>query len=349
MKSFPDEAEITVRAGDGGAGSVSFLRTRHQPRGRPDGGHGGGGGDVILEASTSTRDLMLFRRRKVFQADHGGRGSSRDRHGKNGPPLTISVPLGTLVYNPENGELLGELLTPGTRMVLAKGGRGGMGNAHFVSSRIRSPRFCQPGEPGEERRLRLELQILADIGLMGAPNAGKTSLLKTLTASKARVGAFPFTTLNPQLGVLFGEVEEPLILAEIPGLIPGASLGKGLGHRFLRHIKRTRLLVQVIDLSGVDPQRPLAPLQELETEMVAFDPVLLTRPRLVVLNKIDLLPPDFPRQDVLRAYEAAGLRTLTVSAKTGEGIDALRQALWDEAARLKPLYEEPDKDLWEGV
>ena len=345
MKSFPDEAEITVRAGAGGAGSVSFLRTRHRPQGPPDGGDGGAGGDVILEAASATRDLILFKRRKIFQADKGGRGQKQDRHGKNGPPLIISVPPGTLVYNPGNGELLGELLTPGARLLLAKGGRGGKGNAHFVSSRLRSPRFAQPGEPGEERRIRLELQILADVGLMGVPNAGKTSLLKTLTASRARVGAFPFTTLNPQLGVLFGEMEEPLILAEIPGLIPGAHLGKGLGHRFLRHIKRTRLLVQVIDLSQVDPGRPLAPLKELETEMGAFDPALLTRPRLVVLNKVDLLPPDFPLKDVLRAYEDAGWRTLTVSAKTGEGIPELRRTLRAEAARLALQTPEEESSL----
>jgi GTP-binding protein len=219
---------------------------------------------------------------------------------------------------------------------VAKGGRGGKGNAHFVSSRLRSPRFSQPGEPGEEQRLRLELQILADVGLVGAPNAGKTSLLKALTASKARVGAFPFTTLNPQLGVLFGEeLEEPLILAEIPGLIPDAHKGKGLGHRFLRHIRRTRLLVMVIDLSGVDPAEPLTPLAELETEMEAFDPALARRPRLVVLTKLDLLPPGFPLAVAIRAYEGEGRRTLAVSAATGDGLPELRKALWEEASRLR--------------
>ena len=342
MKSFPDEVEITVRGGNGGAGSVSFLRSRHKPQGRPDGGTGGTGGDVILEASSGSRTLSLFKRRKIFQADKGGRGRSRDCHGKNGPPLIIPVPLGTLVYHPETRELLGELLQPGERLLVAKGGRGGKGNAHFVSSRLRSPRFAQPGEPGQEQKLRLELQILADIGLVGAPNAGKTTLLKALTASRARVGDFPFTTLSPQLGALTGEVvQEPLILAEIPGLIPGAHLGKGLGHRFLRHIKRTRLLLMVIDLSGVDPDEPLAPLKLLEAEMDAFDPGLALRPRLVVLNKTDLLDPDFPREAVVRAYEARGWRTFTVSAKKGEDIPALRAALWALSA---PPEKEPDPD-----
>ncbi len=186
-------------------------------------------------------------------------------------------------------------MTPGERFVLAKGGRGGKGNAHFVSSRMRSPRFSQPGEAGGERRIHLELQILADVGLMGAPNAGKTTLLKALTASKARVGAFPFTTLTPQLGVLPPDADqEPLILAEIPGLITGAHLGKGLGHRFLRHLQRTRLLIQVIDLSQIDPAAPFAPLEMLEAEMRNFDPSLLDKPRLVALNKIDALPAGLP-------------------------------------------------------
>ena len=230
MKSFPDEVDITVRAGNGGPGCVSFLRARFQPRGRPDGGNGGSGGDVILEVSSSLRTLSLFKRRRVLTAENGGRGQKQDRHGKNGASVIVPVPSGTRVFDADSGRLLKDLMTPGERLVLAKGGRGGMGNAHFTSSRIRSPRFCQPGEPGRERRIHLELQILADVGLMGAPNAGKTTLLKALTASKARVGAFPFTTLSPQLGVMGPDADhEPLILAEIPGLIEGSPPGQGSG------------------------------------------------------------------------------------------------------------------------
>ena len=298
--------------------------------GRPDGGNGGNGADVILETSPRLRTLADFRRRRVFQAENGKRGEKQDRHGKSGAPLIIPVPLGTRVFTAE-GRLWRDLVIPGERLVVAKGGRGGMGNAHFTSSRMRSPRFAQPGEPGQERQIHLELQILADVGLVGAPNAGKTSLLKALTASRARVGIFPFTTLTPQLGVLWpADDREALILAEIPGLIPGAHLGKGLGHRFLRHLQRTRLLVQVIDLSLVDPAQPLAPLQELEKEFQAFDPKLLDKPRLIALNKIDLLPPDFPRQQVLKAYLDAGWRCFMISAAAGLGLTALSDAIWEE-------------------
>ena len=334
MKSFPDEADITVRGGAGGSGCVSFLRARHRPRGRPDGGHGGAGGDVVLEASQSLRTLATFRRRRLFQADSGQPGQSQDRQGRNGTPAIIRVPLGTLVFDRDTDEFLGDLLAPGHRLVVAKGGRGGKGNAHFVSSRLRSPRFAQPGEKGEERRLHLELRLLADVGLVGLPNAGKSTLLRALTASKARVASFPFTTLSPQLGVISLPDREPLVLAEVPGLIPGAHRGKGLGQRFLRHLKRTRLLVQVIDFSQIDPEQPLAPLLELEAEMQAFDPDLPAKPRIVALNKADLLPPDFPRERVIKAYRQAGWRVFPLSALTGQGLAEFQQALLEEMTRL---------------
>jgi GTP-binding protein len=348
LKSFPDEAEIIVQGGAGGPGCVSFRRARFQPRGRPDGGNGGMGGDVILEASRHERTLAYFKRRKLFQADNGQAGQGQDRVGKNGSPLIIRVPPGTLVYDLESKELLGELLTDGKRLVAAKGGRGGKGNAHFTSSRLRSPRFAQPGEQGESRRLHLELQILADVGLMGPPNAGKTTLLRALTASQARVGDFPFTTLSPQLGVIHLEDQEPLLVAEIPGLIRGAHRGKGLGHRFLRHLKRTRILVQVVDLSQIDPNRPVAPLRELEEELAASDPSLLDKPRLIALNKVDLLPAGFPLDAVTEAYAGQGRRILVVSGLTGTGLPALRLAIATEMTRLGPTNSDitsPEPDF----
>ncbi len=341
MKYFPDEAEISVQGGAGGAGSVSFRRARYQPRGRPNGGNGGRGGDVILEASRHERTLTYFRRRHLFQADNGHAGLGSDCQGKKGATLVIRVPLGTLVYDQASGELVKELMADGDRLVAAKGGRGGKGNAHFTSSRLRSPRFAQSGEPGESRTLRLELQILADVGLMGPPNAGKTTLLKALTASRARVGDFPFTTLSPQLGVMYLDDQEPLVVAEIPGLIKGAHLGKGLGDRFLRHLTRTRILVQVVDVSQVDPERPLAPHLELEEELRASDPSLLTKPRLIILNKADLLPPGFPLDEVTRAYEGLGRQVLVVSGLTGTGLPELRRAIAAEALRIGPFNPEP--------
>jgi GTP-binding protein len=348
LKSFPDEAEIIVQGGAGGPGCVSFRRARFQPRGRPDGGNGGMGGDVILEASRHERTLAYFKRRRLFQADNGQAGQGQDRLGKNGSPLEVRVPLGTLVFDLESEELLGELITDGELLVAAKGGRGGKGNAHFTSSRLRSPRFAQPGEAGESRRLRLELQILAQVGLMGPPNAGKTTLLKALTPSKARVGDFPFTTLSPQLGVIYLDDQEPLTVAEIPGLIRGAHRGKGLGHRFLRHLKRTRILVQVVDASLIDPARPLAPFRELEEELAASDPSLLNKPRLIALNKLDLLPADFPLEEVTKAYAGLGWQILLVSGLTGTGLSELRQAIATEVARLGPANEDlasPEPDF----
>lgn len=327
-RRFADEAEILVRAGNGGPGCVSFDRQRFKPRGKPDGGDGGAGGDVVLVATVSRRTFDSFRHRRIFQAERGRAGQGQRQQGAEGADLIVAVPLGTQVFDADSGRLLGDLTAAGERLIVAHGGRGGKGNAHFTTSRHRSPKFAQPGEPGEVRRLRLELKVLADVGLVGLPNAGKTTLLTRLTASRARVAPYPFTTLGPNLGVLQDEEHEPLVIADIPGLIAGAHQGRGLGDRFLRHLQRTHLLVELVDASQLDEHDPWAPVEQLEQELRAYDPSLLSRPRLIVLNKIDLLPDDFPLPAVMAAFRQRGRRCLAVSALTGAGLDDLKAFLW---------------------
>jgi len=327
-RRFADEAEIMVKAGKGGSGCISFERLRFKPRGAADGGDGGKGGDVFLVASPTVQTLASFRHQHIFRAQNGQPGRSRLQTGAQGPDVTITVPVGTVVADLASGQVLADLLDPQVPLLVASGGRGGKGNAHFGSSRLRSPRFAQPGEPGEERQLWLELQLLADVGLIGLPNAGKTTLLARLTASKATGSPFPFSTLEPNLGVLQHAEHEPVILADIPGLIDGAHTGKGLGLRFLRHLKRTRLLLHVVDASQIDPQRPYEAVDLVLAELTSFDPDLLRRQHLVALNKIDLLPGDHPLSRLLAAFTRRGWPCQALSAHSGEGVDRLKQLLW---------------------
>ena len=333
-RQFADEAEITVKAGNGGAGCISFERLRFKPRGAADGGDGGRGGNVYLSASTSLRTLANFRHQQVFRAQNGQAGRSRLKTGAQGADLNIAVPPGTVVSDLDSGQLLGDLVEAQHVLIVAMGGRGGKGNAHFGSSRFRSPRFSQPGEPGLERRLRLELQVLADVGLIGLPNAGKTTLLTKLTASKAAASLYPFSTLEPNLGVLQHEEHDPIIVADIPGLIGGAHAGKGLGQRFLRHLKRNRLLLHVVDASQIDPQQPFAAVDLVLAELRAFEPDLLFKKHLVVLNKIDLLADDFPLPEVIAVFSRRGWRCLPLSAHTGESVPQLKELLWSEIEAL---------------
>mgnify|MGYP005842709247 CR=1 FL=1 len=327
-RHFADEADIIVQAGKGGSGCISFARRRFQPRGAADGGDGGRGGDVKLVASPSVQTLATFRQRRLFRAGNGVSGGSRLKTGAQGADLIITVPLGTMVTDQDKAQVLADLVQAGQEILVAAGGRGGKGNAHFSSSRLRSPRFAQPGEVGQERRLRLELQVLADVGLIGLPNAGKTTLLTRLTASKATPSAFPFSTLEPNLGVLQDDDHDPVVVADIPGLIAGAHAGKGLGQRFLRHLQRTRILVQVVDSSVIAPDDPLAGIDQVLEELRLCAPELVHKQHLLVLNKIDLLPPDFPLAAILAACAGRGWRALAVSAQTGQGLEALKELLW---------------------
>ena len=308
--AFVDEVTAFARGGKGGAGSASLLREPYKPRGGPDGGDGGPGGSVVLEVSPREHDLSHVADRPHLRAENGGPGARNNRSGAAGDDLVVAVPDGTVVR--EDGDLVADLVGEGSRAVVARGGRGGRGNARLAGPKDRVPRVAEPGEEGEERTLQLELHTVADLGLVGLPNAGKSTLLGALTAARPKVADYPFTTLTPNLGVLGGD--RRFVIADIPGLIEGASEGRGLGHRFLRHVERCRALLLVVDLSAVDPAADLATLR---AELAAYDPGLVERPNLVVATKADLV------EDVTPPEEAA----LAVSAVTGAGMAELADAV----------------------
>ena len=287
-----DRAQIYVKAGDGGNGSGSFRREKYVPRGGPDGGDGGRGGDVRLRVNPHLSSLLRFQFNERFIAEAGHAGAKRDRHGKSGEHLYVEVPPGTVVWDADTDELLADLTEPGEEVVVAKGGRGGLGNTHFKSSTRQAPRIAELGEPGEERNLRFDLRLIADVGLAGLPNAGKSTLLATVSAARPKIADYPFTTLAPNLGVVEvgGRGGETFVLADIPGLIEGASTGAGLGHEFLRHITRTKAIVHLLDASGgLEGRDPLVDFRTINAELAAFDPELAAKPMLVALNKIDLI------------------------------------------------------------
>lgn len=327
--AFVDEVKFFVKAGDGGNGCVSFLREKFVPKGGPNGGDGGRGGSVYLEADSGKHSLIDFRYRSHFKAERGGNGMGSDCHGRGGKDCIIQVPIGSVVTDAETGDVLADLTEPGQQFLAAQGGWGGLGNTRFASSTNRAPRKATPGKPGEERWLRLELKLLADVGLIGLPNAGKSTLLSKLSAANPKVAPYPFTTLEPQLGVLHFKIAEPCIIADIPGLIEGASEGVGLGHRFLRHIERTSILLHVIDASS---ENPLADYQILATELAAYKEELANRTRLLVLNKIDNLF-DEEQEAVKTLFAENGIKDiLMISALHDLGIDALK-------AKLEELLE----------
>ena len=281
---FIDKAEILVQSGTGGNGMMHFHREKYVPRGGPDGGDGGRGGDVILEVRATLNSLASFRFTTRFTAEDGKSGGTNNKSGKSADNLVVPVPPGTLVYDAASGDLLGDLTTPGQLLVVCKGGRGGRGNPHFKSSINQIPRTAENGEPGEEKRLRLELKLIADIGIVGVPNAGKSTLLSVLTNAKPKIAPYPFTTLDPNLGVANVDEETTVVLADIPGLVEGAAEGVGLGHDFLRHIQRTRVLIHLLDGLSADP---LADFSQINSELALFDPGLTKKPMIVAMNKID--------------------------------------------------------------
>lgn len=281
---FTDQVEINVKSGKGGDGMVHFRREKFIPMGGPDGGDGGKGGDVIFEVKTTLNTLSSFRQNQKFKAEDGIKGGPSQMSGRNGKDLVMYVPPGCVIFNAETDEIIGDLTQPKQRLVVCKGGRGGRGNQHFATSRNQAPRTAEKGEPAEEKRLRLELKLIADIGLIGVPNAGKSTLLSVLTNAKPKIAPYPFTTLEPNLGVAYINDDTTVVLADIPGLIEGASQGAGLGHDFLRHIQRTRVLIHLLDGLSEDP---LADYSQINSELALFDPNLAKKPQLVALNKID--------------------------------------------------------------
>jgi GTP-binding protein len=333
---FIDEATIYVRSGRGGAGMMHFHREKYVPRGGPDGGDGGRGGDVVFRVVKTLNTLNSFRFKRKYIAPDGGNGGPSNMSGRSAENLVIPVPPGTIVYDATTNELLGDLVEDGQELIICKGGRGGRGNQHFATSRNQAPRTAEKGEPPEEKNIRLELKLLADIGIVGVPNAGKSSLLSAVTNARPKIADYPFTTLEPNLGVARLDEETDLILADIPGLIEGAHQGVGLGDDFLRHIQRTRVLIHVLDGSAEDP---LADFSQINSELALFDPVLGQKPQVVVVNKIDL-PVVKDRWDDLRnGLKKRGYEAFAISALTRENITPV---LW-KAHQL--LLETPELEI----
>jgi GTP-binding protein len=317
---FVDEIDIFVKGGDGGAGCVSFRREKYVPHGGPDGGDGGNGGSVWLEADPALTTLLDFHYKRHYHAERGTHGEGSNRHGASGDDLVLRVPLGTVVTDRDTGERLGDLAVPGQRVCAAPGKRGGRGNARFASSTNRAPRRADLGRPGPERWLHLELKLLADVGVIGFPNAGKSTLVSRLSAAKPKIADYPFTTLAPTLGIVRVDDERSFVIADLPGLIPGAADGKGLGHQFLRHTERTRLLLHLLDLDPQTGRDPLDDYAAINRELAAYSPELAGRPQILVANKSDL-PEAAPRRDEVERHCAENdLPLVVISAATGAGL-----------------------------
>jgi GTP-binding protein len=338
---FIDIAEIIVHSGKGGNGMVHFRREKYVPLGGPDGGDGGRGGDVILQVQPTLNSLAAFRFTTRYAAGDGRGGGSNNKSGRSADNLVVPVPPGTLVYNAGTGDLLGDLVSPGQQLVVCRGGRGGRGNPHFKSSTNQVPRTAENGEPGEEKRLRLELKLIADIGIVGVPNAGKSTLLAALTNARPKIADYPFTTLDPNLGVASLDDETTIVLADIPGLVEGAAQGVGLGHDFLRHVQRTRVLIHLLDGLSADP---LADFAQINSELALFDPNLAHKPQIVALNKIDQpeVLESWPR--IKKELKKRGYEALAISALRRTNVRTLLQKAAKMVAQT-PIPPEPEQAL----
>jgi GTP-binding protein len=341
---FIDEAQIEVIAGDGGNGAASFRREKYIPRGGPDGGDGGRGGSISLIADRNINTLIDYRFARIHRAKRGGNGRGADQYGRGAEDIVLRVPVGTVITDAESGEHIADLATDGAIALVAKGGQGGLGNLHFKSSVNRAPRQATPGETGEHRKLRLELKVLADVGLLGMPNAGKSTLIRAISAARPKVADYPFTTLAPNLGVVRVDENKSFVVADVPGLIEGAADGAGLGHQFLRHLQRTRLLLHIVDIAPFDGAvDPVADARAIVRELERYDPALAAKPRWLVLNKLDLIDAGERAQRVaafVKAYRWKG-RVFPVMAISGDGCRELVYAIqeWLEAHPALPAAE----------
>jgi GTPase len=327
---FIDETTIFIKAGDGGNGCVAFRREAHVPRGGPSGGDGGNGGDVIFEADPQLSTLLDYKYQRHYKAERGEDGRGKDQYGKSGRDLVLRVPVGTVVHDADTGEIISDLADPGARFVAARGGRGGWGNIHFKSPWNQAPQRADPGTAGEERSLRLELKLLADVGLLGYPSVGKSSLIAKISRARPKIADYPFTTLVPNLGVVTLSDDRAMVVADIPGLIEGAAEGAGLGHRFLRHVERTRVLLHLVeahDMTGPD-RDPLRDFDTLNGELRKYAPELAEKPQVVALNKIDLTESRSRADEVAARFAERGIELFRISAATGEGVPALLEVLW---------------------
>jgi len=338
---FFDQVKIFVKGGNGGDGCVAFRREKYVPFGGPSGGNGGAGGDVYLEVDRNLNTLIHFKKRSHFKAEAGQRGSGKKQQGGNGQDRTVPVPPGTMVYDADSDELLADLVEEGQRVLVARGGRGGRGNAAFATPTNQAPRLAEHGEPAQERWLRLDLKLIADVGVIGMPNAGKSTLLSVVSAARPKIADYPFTTLQPNLGVVTVDGFQTFVVADVPGLIEGASEGAGLGHQFLRHVERTRLLIHLLDGAATDP---LADYQTINQELARFDEKLATRPQVAVLNKMDLPAAQAWWPLVEEAMQEQGVEVHAISAVTGQGVKALMRRTLELLQSLpapEPAAEKP--------
>lgn len=343
---FIDRAKIIVVSGAGGDGMVSFRREKYVPRGGPSGGDGGKGGSVFIKANSDLNTLINFRRHRKFAAKAGANGGAKEMFGKNAEDVFVEVPLGTMVYDNKTGELLADMTQNGQEALVVKGGHGGRGNSHFATSAVRAPLYAEKGEPGEEKELRLELKVLADVGLLGFPSVGKSSLIRKVSGAKPEVAAYHFTTLNPILGVVNLDYERSFVMADIPGLIEGASQGTGLGDEFLRHVERTKVLIHVLDAAGSEGRDPLHDFHIINNELELYSPELRQKKQIVAANKIDLIDDPKKLQELKEAIEKEGYDFYPICTLSGEGTRPLMEAVWKLLQEIPDVsFESPEKAI----